>query len=149
MRNYSKPIGVFLILIGTSILLIVPQLQSVKEDQSFYISGHGEVLSEHPKESDTLVHSVTLENPGRKNHTIRSVEPIINEDVKPLLIDNPVYPITEIKKLKGKKKVEYQGEIKISTAQLNNDSIKALMPAIEAYTIVYDDGKEVTLKSGQ
>ncbi len=61
----------------------------------------------------------------------------------------PVYPITEIKKLKGKKKVEYQGEIKISTAQLNNDSIKALMPAIEAYTIVYDDGKEVTLKSGQ
>ena len=149
MRNCSKPVGVFLILLGTSILLIVPQLQGAKEDQSFYISGHGEVLSEHPKESDTLVHSVTLENPGRKNHTIKSIEPIINDDVKPLLIDNRIYPITETKKLKGKKKVEYQGEIKIRTLQLNNDSIKALMPAIEAYAIIYDDGKEVILKSGQ
>lgn len=148
MRNYSKYLGFIFIFIGTLILVIVPQLKGEKEGQFFYISGHGEVLSEQPKEVDTLVHSITLENPGKKNYTIKSIEPIINEEIKPLLIDNKTNKTIEIKKLKGKNEVEYKGEIKIRTIQLNEDTVKKLMPAIKEYKIIYDNGKEVILKSG-
>lgn len=52
------------------------------------------------------------------------------------------------KKLKGKKKIEYKGEVNVRTIQLDEASVKKLIPAIKEYKITYDDGKEVTLKSG-
>lgn len=65
MQKPLKFFGYVLVFIGVLVLVFVPRLSEENEgDQLFYISGHGEVLSEHPKERDTLTHSITLENPG-------------------------------------------------------------------------------------
>lgn len=149
MQKPLKFFGYVLVFIGVLVLVFVPRLSEENEgDQLFYISGHGEVLSEHPKERDTLTHSITLENPGTQSYTIKSVEPIISEDIKPLLIGKEPLVIMKTKKLKGKKKIEYKGEVNVRTIQLDEASVKKLIPAIKEYKITYDDGKEVTLKSG-
>lgn len=141
-------IGFLFIVIGILVIVFVPRINGGSGERLFYISGYGEVLGELPKEEDTLIYSITIENPGNKNYTIKSIEPIITDEIRVLLLDNKPRVIKETRKLRSNKEIEFKGQLKISTIKLSEEAVKKLLPAIKEYKITYDDGEIIYLRSG-
>ena len=93
-------------------------------------------------------YAITIENPGNKNYIIKSVKPIINDNIQELLIDENPSVIEETRKLKSNSKIEFKGELHINTIHLSEEAKKNLIPVIKEYEITYDQDKSVILKSG-
>jgi hypothetical protein len=143
--NLRITLGFIFIMIGIMIFIAIPTHKN--EDKPFYISGFGAVLSQYPSEKETFSYSITLENPGKKAYKIHSIEPIIPENFKNLILSSDIMTNTQ-KALQKGKKIEIKGELLINTSQMTEEEISKLSPMIKSCKIIFDNNKEIILNTG-
>ena len=147
--KYARFLGLILIIIGISLLLFKPLINGkAVDDKLFYIGGYGEIMSEQPQLKDTLIYSITIDNPGTKNYVIKSIEPILPMEINDLVIERKANVIKEIKNLRGQKEIEYKGQLSISTIKLCNEEMQQLLPIINEFKVTYDNEKIIVLRTG-
>lgn len=140
-------IGYLCIVIGILVIAAVPRSHDKDDGLLFYISGYGEQIGQYPNKEEAAYFSLTLENQSNKTYKINTIEPVISDKIKWLLLDDQII-INEPKILRKKKEIEFKGQFKINTSKLSEEGVNELLPMIKEYKITYDDNKVITLKTG-
>ncbi|BBH22848.1 hypothetical protein Back11_41930 [Paenibacillus baekrokdamisoli] len=150
IRNINKrtALGVIFILLGVLILAVkIYNHDGEEEKLSWYISGSSESVKQIPTDREIVYYSMTIENPTNKSYVVKSVEPIISDAVKNLLLEQNVI-IELTKNLPNNKNVQYDGQFEINTSQLDEEGLKKLIPMIKSYRVIYDNDQEIVLQAG-
>ncbi|GIO41684.1 hypothetical protein [Paenibacillus apis] len=79
--------GLILIITGFVLLLIAPLLLDKGRADLFIMSGYGASLSETPAENQVLSYSLDLSNNGRSYYKIKSLEPVISQEMEPYVLE--------------------------------------------------------------
>lgn len=136
--------GLILIITGFVLLLIAPLLLDKGRDDLFIMSGYGASLSETPGENQVLSYSLDLSNNGRSYYKIKSLEPVISQEMEPYVLEGiTIIPVN--KKLTPNKTIKIHGELKVNTSQMNQEEIRDLLYDLKQFTIIYDDNQEMIL----
>lgn len=136
--------GLILIITGFVLLLIAPLLLDKGRADLFIMSGYGASLSETPGENQVLSYSLDLSNNGRSYYKIKTLEPVISQEMEPYLLEGiTIIPVN--KKLTPNKTIKIHGELKVNTSQMNQEEIRDLLYDLKQFTIIYDDNQEMIL----
>ncbi|GIO36368.1 hypothetical protein J41TS12_12290 [Paenibacillus antibioticophila] len=136
--------GLILIITGFVLLLIAPLLLDKGRADLFIMSGYGASLSETPGENQVLSYSIDLSNNGRSYYKIKSLEPVISQEMEPYVLEG-ITIISVNKKLSPNKTIKIHGELKVNTSQMSQEEIRDLLYDLKQFKIIYDDNQEMIL----
>ncbi|WNQ12184.1 hypothetical protein MJA45_03790 [Paenibacillus aurantius] len=135
-----------LIMLGIAVFLMKVFSSDSNEPALFYIGGSDESVRKEPSEKSVLGFSVSFDNPTNHSFTIDQVVPLLNERGKRIVLGE-VESIQQEKRLQAGKKVEYSGEIDIRTSDLTEEEIHDMLPLLEGYRIILNQGEEIILRT--
>ncbi|MFB5761921.1 hypothetical protein [Paenibacillus medicaginis] len=140
----QKLLGLLLISIGTLILIKTISGWLEVTPALFYIGGYGEVVGKFPVRDEVVNYQVTFDNPTKRTFIITSVQPILTDQSRDLLIGK-IKPIKQVKRLKTDDVVEYSGEFHLNTMDLTEEEIQNMIPIVEGYKVVFNSNEEIIL----
>ncbi|MGM0884981.1 MAG: hypothetical protein ACQEXQ_28550 [Bacillota bacterium] len=141
----QKYLGFLLIIFGIVMILIkVSTGQSEEGRTLFYIGGYGEGVGQFPVKDGLVNYSVTFDNPTKRSFKIYTIEPILTEKAKSILLDK-IIPIEEVKKLESEEKVEFSGQFHVNTSDLTEVEIKEMIPLIKGYRVIFNQHEEIIM----
>ncbi|RCW39615.1 hypothetical protein [Paenibacillus prosopidis] len=141
----QKYLGFLLIIFGIVMILIkVSTGQSEEGRTLFYIGGYGEGVGQFPVKDGLVNYSVTFDNPTKRSFKIYTIEPILTEKAKSILLDK-IIPIEEVKKLESEGKVEFSGQFHVNTSDLTEVEIKEMIPLIKGYRVIFNQHEEIIM----
>ncbi|QYR21070.1 hypothetical protein KZ483_25685 [Paenibacillus sp. sptzw28] len=152
MPHHKKPmlikqkyLGFLLIALGIVIILI--KASSDRSDEGptlFYIGGTGEQVGQFPVKDGLVYYSVTFDNPTSRSFKIHTIEPVLTEKAKSILLAK-IKPTEEVKRVDAGEEVEYSGNFHVNTSELTEAEIVEMMPLIEAYRVIFNHNEEIIL----
>lgn len=142
LKKPKKYLSFLIIIVG--LVMTLTTVFSSQGPTLFYIGGYGEVVGQFPVRDGLVDYSVTFDNPTNRSFKIYTIEPILTEKAKSILLDN-IVPLEEIKKLDSEERVEYSGHFRVNTSELTEAEIQKLIPLIKGYKVIFNQHEEIIL----
>lgn len=142
----KKTIGLILFIIGALLFLLL-FLMNKDKHELFYISGLGASISTQPSEIEVIEYKLNISTLSKRKFNIQTVEPILTEKFKDILISNAITTSVE-KALSMNNELIVEGRISVNTSTLTEDEINKLLVDLNTFKVKFNRNEEVILSNG-